>query len=335
MEDTNVLKSCALRIGACLLFALPLAAPAAAQEPETVEAPRYFGGHHFIPSTIVPDPFISTTFMSTTGFGKAINLVVPIYNLDGEKISEVSSNIGFMLLEFDYQQAISHRFALRAALSASARVGTSAEAILAEGISALYGYNIGGTASLVRKVNWQLSATADLRGNTLYSVAPLDFARAVANEVENGDTTGAVQAAEDTLLGKGDNLRILGGLRGAYTPAVWIGFTGFVEAGMGEKFENGSSNTSVVNFGASVSFDFNPLTGTPLGLLGTLRNESLSEKGDDQGGNALSYGFGLFYTGRRFFSLGLENTWSQLTQNDTDKKIEVAQARIVLRYDFR
>jgi len=48
-----------------------------------------------------------------------------------------------------------------------------------------------------------------------------------------------------------------------------------------------------------------------------------------------SYGFGIFYTGRRFFTLGLENTWSQISQHQTDKKIDVAQARIVLRYDFK
>jgi hypothetical protein len=311
-----------------------LVEPAAAQESDTAAAPRYFGGHQFIPSTIVPDPFISTTFMSTTGFGKAINLITPVYNVDGEQISEISSDIGFMVLGFDYQQALSHRVALHAALSASARVGTSPEAILSEGLSAIYGYSLGGMVNVVQKRNWQLSATADLRGNTLYSVAPLDFALAVVDNVENGDSTGAVQDAQDSLLASGDNLRVLGGVRGAYTPAPGIGFISFLEAGLGEKFEKGSDNTSVVNFGAAASFDFNPLTRTPVGLLATFRNESLSEKGDDVG-SVQSYGLGIFYTGRRFFTLGLENTWSQLSQHRTDKKIDVAQARIVLRYDFK
>jgi hypothetical protein len=324
-----------LAIGCLSLFSTTgLADQVMAQEAETNAAPRYFGEHLFIPSTIVPDPFISTTFVSTTGFGKAINLITPVYNLDGEQISEISSDIGFMLLEFNYQQALSRRFALRGALSASARVGTSAEAILSEGLSAVYGYSLGATFSVVQKQNWQLSATADLRGNTLYSVAPLDFARAVVDNVENGDSTGAVQDAQDSLLASGDNLRVLGGVRGAYTPSPWIGFIGFLEAGLGEKFEQGSDNTSVVNFGTAISFDFNPLTRTPVGLLATFRNESLSEKGDDVG-SVQSYGFGVFYTGRRFFTLGLENTWSQISQHQTDKKIDVAQARIVLRYDFR
>ena len=240
-----------------------------------------------------------------------------------------------MLLEFRYQHAIGHRFDVRAGGSASARVGTSPQSILAEGISALYGYELGGTASMVKKRNWQLSATVDLRSNKLYSVAPLDFARSVVNAIQAGDSTGAVQAGEDTLLSSGTNLRALGGVRAAYAPATWIGFTGFVESGLGQPFEEGRDNTSVVNFGGALSLDLNSLKSIPIGFLATFRRESLSEKGDDIGGSAVSSGFGIFYTGRRFFSMGLENTWQRIDQRSSDADINAVLARIVLRYDFR
>ena len=310
-------------------------APASAQEPSPDEAPRYFGGHQFIPSTIVPDPFISTTFTTTTGFGRAMGLKVPIFNLEDEQIGELEGNIGFMLLEFNFQQRLGSRFALRAGAVATARMGTTAEAILSEGISALYGYGIGGSANVVRKERWQLTLTADLRGNTLYAMSPLAFAQAVVEEIENGDSTGAVQSAQDTLLNSGDNLRVLGGLRGAYTPSEWIGFTAFVEGGLGERFSGTEDNTSVINYGGAVSFDLNPLTGKALGFLGTFRRESLGERGDDDIGDSESFGLGIFYTGRRFFSIGLENSWSQVRQLRAGSKIDVGQARIVMRYDFR
>ena len=306
----------------------------AAQEIESDEAPRYLGGHLFIPSAVVPDPFISTTFGSTTGFGQAVGLKVPIRNLDGEKIGELEGDIGFMLLEFGYQQKIAHNFALRAGALATARMGTSAEAILSEGISALYGYDLGASARLLRKRNWQVSANVSLRGNTLYTMSPLAFARAVVEAYQGGDSTGAVQTAQDSLLGTGTNLRVLGGLRGAYTPAEWIGFIGFVEGGMGERFQEGEDQTSVINVGGTISFDLNPLTRTPIGLLATFRSESLSERGDDTVGHSRSYGFGIFYTGRRFFSIGLDNTWSQISQLQADTKVDVVQGRFVLRYDF-
>lgn len=326
-----------LVVCACFLLGQTAAALAVAgeQEPFPGEASRYFGGHLFIPSTIVPDPFISTTFTSITGFGQALNLKVPIQNLNGDKIGELSGNIGFMMLEFDFQQAIGHRFDVRVGGTANARVGTSAQSILAEGISALYGYQLGGTASVLKKRNWQLSATVDLRSNTLYSISPIDFVRSVVNSIQAGDTTGAVGSGEDSLLSSGNNLRALGGVRAAYTPAPWIGFTGFVESGLGEPFEEGRKNTSVVNFGGSLSFDLNPLKRIPIGLLGTFRRESLSEKGEDFGGSAVATGFGIFYTGRRFFSMGIENTWQRVDQPNSDEAINAVMARIVLRYDFR
>jgi hypothetical protein len=305
-----------------------------AQEVEGDEAPRYLGGHLFIPSAVAPDPFISTTFGSTTGFGQAVGLKVPVRNLDGEKIGELEGDIGFMLLEFAYQQKIARNFALRAGALATARMGTSAEAILSEGISALYGYDLGASAKLWRKRNWQVTANVSLRGNTLYTMSPLGFARAVVEAYQAGDSTGAVQAAQDTLLGTGTNLRVLGGLRGAYTPADWIGFTGFVEGGLGEPFQDGRDETSVINLGGTIGFDLNPLTDTPIGLLATFRSESLSERGDDTIGHSRSYGFGIFYTGRRFFSIGLENTWSQISQLQADTKVDVVQGRFVIRYDF-
>jgi hypothetical protein len=321
--------------GWLLLLALTTlpAARAMGQEPEGREAPRYFGGHQFIPSTIVADPFVATSFTSTTGFGMAIGLEVPILNIDGEQIGELEGDIGFLLLEFGYQQRLNNWLALRANVSAAARVGTSTEAILAEGISAVYGYGLGGTASLWRKQSWQLSATADFRGNSLTGIAPLDFAAAVKHAVEAGDTA-AIEAAKDSLLSEADNMRVLGGLRGAYTPAPWIGFVGFVEAGLGERFEQGEDNTSVVNFGAAASFNLDPLARVPIGLLGSFRSESLSEKGEDIGGDVQSVGFGVFYTGRRFFSVGLEATWQRVDQRQSDKKVDVTQARLVLRYDF-
>jgi len=284
-------------------------------------------------STVVPDPFISTTFGTTTGFGKAVNLVVPIYDLHGVQIGETHSDIGFMQLEFNYQYAINRTVAVRADGNGSARVGTSATSILAEGISALYGYGLGASVGLVREARWQLSGTADLRANTLFGVSPLSFVRAVVKSAVAGDSANAVANAQDSLLTSGDNLRVLGGLRAAYTPAPWIGFTGFVEAGMGEKFQKGSSNTSVANFGATVGVDLRPLTPVPIGLQGAFRRESLNEKGDDIG-SSQTFGLGIFYTGRRFFSVGLENTWSRITQSATAEKIDAVQARIVLRYDF-
>lgn len=320
---------------ACALIALSagLARTVRADESASDPAPRDFGGHLFSPTTLVPDPFISTSFTTGTGAGSAVNLVVPLYNLQGEKIAETSSNIAFMHLAFEYQQAINHRVAVRAGLSGGGRLGTTTSSVLTEGVSALFGYGIGTSINLTRKPAWEIAATVDVRGNTLYGVSPLSFARAIVEGIAANDTSRAL-AAEDSLLEEGNNARFLGGVRGAYTPAPWIGFTGFLETGLGDKFTDDNDHIAVTNLGVAASFDLNPLKRIPVGLVGAFRNESLSEKNDDVG-SSQALCLSIFYTGRRFFALGLENTWNKIHQSQTDKKIDVAQTRFIMRYDFR
>ena len=312
---------------ALLVSVLAGAAQAAEQA-----SPRLLGGHLFLPSSVVPDPFIATSFQTATGGGAAMNIVTPLYNIKGEQIGEADSDIGFMSLGFDYQQRLSNRVDLRLSVDGSGRLGTSATSIVAEGLSAVYGYGFGTTVNLVKKTNWVLAATGDVRGNTLYGVSPLAFVQAAIDNAANGDS--ALADSQDSLLSKGDNSRFVGGLRGAYTPAPWIGFTGYLEAGVGKKFQGRDANTSVANFGATTSVDLNSLLHTALGVLLQYRHQSLNEKGENVG-RSDSYGFGLFYTGRQDFGIGLENTWAKLDQPRTDKQVNAVTARILLRYDFR
>jgi hypothetical protein len=319
-----------------LVLAAALVSPGRAQEPDSTNAPRFFGGHLFLPSMLVPDPFISTTFTSSTGFGKAINIKVPIENLQGAQVGELSGDVGFMLLEFDYQYAFNNRWALRVGASGGARSGTSVPALLAEGASAIYGYEFGGSVKLLRKRNWMVTGTADLRGNTLYGIAPLDFAKAVKNSVASGDTVGAISGAEDVLLSSTDNARLLAGLRGAYTPSAWIGFMAFVEAGTGDRFDQSSNSIGVANFGGAASIDLRNLKGhVPFGLQGAYRSETLSERSNDTSGGTSTAGLGILYTGRRFFSIGLENAWQQIHQPINGKEFSTIATRILMRYDFK
>jgi len=303
-----------------------------ARAQETGEAQRYFGGHQFIPSTLVPNPFEMTNLTSTTGFGTTLNLDVPVVKLDGEKVGEVTSNIAFMLLQFDYQHSIGDRYAVRGDVVATTRVGTSAAALLVEGLSALYGWGFGGSARLVTKPSWRLAATADVRSNNLFKMSPIGFVRELVTGVSNGDST-LVQAGEDSLLVSGNNIRLLGGLRGVYTPTPSLGFQGFFEAGMGDRFTGDTSKKTAINGGAGVSFDLNPLKGIPLGFLGSYRGEKISERGDDAG-TANTVGLGFFYTGRRYFSVGLENCWARIRQPGSSRKFDGYTARFVLSYDF-
>ena len=319
-----------------LAITVALVTPCRAQEPDSAYAPRFFGGHLFLPSILVPDPFISTSFTSSTGFGKAINITVPIENLQGQQVGELSGDVGFMLLEFGYQYAFNQRWAVRVGASGGARSGTTVPAILAEGASAIYGYEVGASVKLLRKRTWLVTGTADFRGNTLYGIAPLDFAKAVKQSVATGDTVGAISGAEDVLLSSTDNTRVLAGLRGAYAPSAWLGFMAFVEAGTGDRLDQSSNSIGVANFGGAASIDLRTMKGhIPFGLQGEYRSETLSERNNDTSGGTSTAGLGILYTGRRFFSIGLENSWQQIHQPINGKDFSTVATRILMRYDFK
>lgn len=244
----------------------------------------------------------------------------------------MTGDIAFLYLEFNYQKAFGRNFAVRAGASGGARAGTSPEAILAEGLSSIYGYELGGSAKIVQKRNWQLTGTLDLRSNTLYGVSPGAWVRSVIDQIQDGDSFSSTDT--DSLLSSGSNLRALAGLRAAWTPTPCLGISIFFESGLGERFEEGDKNLAVVNTGAAVDFDLNPLNGVPLGFVLSTRYESLSERGDDLGGHVQTLGLGIFYTGRRDFSVGLDNTWGKIARNNVEGNIDSYQGRFILRYDF-
>src|SRR5829696_3328814 len=187
---------------AAVLLTLP-AALAAQEEPENAPPPmdttgcrRCLSGHRFVVSSLVADPFVTTHFRSGLGGGFASGLSAPFRNLDGEVIDSVGGDIGFVTLDLEYQYAAWRWLGLRVGASVLARVGTSAQSLLASGASVLAGTSFGLTGRVWRGAS--------------------------------GEVTGAAQNA---LLSKTRQKRWTGGVRAAWTPAPWLGFTGVFEAG--------------------------------------------------------------------------------------------------------
>ena len=290
---------------------------------------RQLGGHTFVPSGLIADPFIGTYLRTTTGAGKALNLQLPLYNLEGEPLDTLSGDLAFFLLGLEYQQRLTKWLALRVGASGAARLGTDYLSMLAEGVSAIYGGEIGATFRLVEGRKYLLSAGAEARSNKLYSVSPLDFARDI---IENGLTDSAT-----ALLSKGTNWRLAGNLRGAYAFAPWIGAIGIFELGPATRVFADSTegrNTTQVSLGASVSADLLPITRVPIGFAASFLHQSMNDKTTDIGGKQNTSGLGVFYTGRPDLSLGLEITHQRLRQRNVDSSMDITQARLLLRYDF-
>jgi hypothetical protein len=300
--------------------------PVAAQERSNR---RTLAGHSFIASSLVSDPFVGTYIRTITGGGRALDLQVPVYNLDGDQIASLGGNIAYFLLGLGYQQQLAKWVALRVSVSGSARLGTNHISLLAEGATAVYGGTFGATFRLIEKRRFYFSATAEARSNSLYGVSPLTFAQKV---IESGGVDSTTQ-----LLSSGDNWRLVGGLRAAYAFAPWVGLTGLVEYGPAKRFfanEEGERNTRQLTMGGLASVDLRPGTGVPIGFTGSVRYQSEGDQGDDLASRQAILGLGVFYTGRRDLSLGLEASYQRLNQRDVETKINASQIRLILRYDF-
>lgn len=283
---------------------------------------RTLGKHTFLPSTLLGDPFAGTYVRNLTGGGSAVGLQVPKLNLDEEVLEYQDASIGFLTVGMEYQQSLTNWLALRAGFTGGARLGTSGVALLAEGVTAQFGATFGATAKLIRSDRFILSATADVLPGVAYQISILDYVKDV---IENGYENA------NSLVDESSPYRYRFGATTAYAVNPWLGLQG--TATVGPSRDQTDTTATEVRFGAGASIDFDPI-GPPIGvLLGYLYTDPV-QGGDVTGGAGLT-NVGIFYTGHKRFVVGLDMTFASANQSQGDKKLNVAQGRIVLRYDFK
>lgn len=122
---------------------------------------RCLNGFRFIPSSVVDEPFATTFFQNSTGGGTAANFTVPVRNLAGDTVTSLKGNVGFLLVDFDYQQAIARWLALRVSAGGIGRLGTSIPSLVATGVSAAFGAAFGATVPVWTRSNFLVSAVAN------------------------------------------------------------------------------------------------------------------------------------------------------------------------------
>ena len=286
---------------------------------------RCLAGHRYIPSSIINDVFAGTHFQNSTGGGMAINLQVPVRNLAGDTVSTLNGNIGFLLVDFEYQKSIKPWLALHAGVGGVGRIGTSIESLVASGVSAAFGWTVGAVAPVWRRPNLLVSAVGDVRRNNQYDVDPYGFAK-LLNDSGYIDAKGALLAAENVT-------RYSLGVRAAWTIAPWVGVVGVLEPGGAHATTSG--DRSLFTLGAMVDFDFNKRNSVPIGVSLAFRNQSGSGKTGNISGGYRTGELGVFYTGRSQFVVGGDFFWSRIAvDNPTVPDIDAIQFRILTRIDF-
>lgn len=287
---------------------------------------RTLNDHTFIPNSNTGDAFITTNFRSTTGFGSTVGLSLPLYRFDSTYVRDIDASLGYFILELQYQQAIAERFAVRVAFSGAIRSGTTAVALLSEGVNASYGVVLGASYQIAREKDWSLAVGADVAANSLILLTPYDWAKKLI-ESEGKDTT--AQLVSDV-----GRLNILGNARWAWTPSPAWGVQTLLGLGYSAASSESTEARLLGSFALSGEYDLQPEAEIPIGFQLTYKYSSSTGRDQEVGAAQSTYSAGIFYTGRRQFSVGLNTTYMQLNRAFGTEPIRAFIGNIILRYDF-
>lgn len=302
---------------AIVFFCVPLVAEA--------DDGRTLGGYRFIPSSLIGDAFVATYFRSGTGIAVASNVDTPILVIGGsppDTLLSLTGSLLFVLAEFEYQQVVHPRVAVRVMGGGGSRVGTSGQSILSQGVSALVSAGLGTTVALWRNERVLLSGVADLGYGNGLAINLVKFAEdLIVGEIENA-----------RLLTTEDVVRIDGGLRAAWAAKTWMGFNGVAQLG----YSNADARKEDLlwRVAGAASADFGQRGDTPVGLQLSVDIDKLKQRTANTDGAAVFVGLGVYYTGREDFSIGLEGNWGRLPLFDSDVVIHPVSWLLALRYYF-
>lgn len=308
---------------AAVLLSL-LAAPALAQEDE--KALPVLGGHNFLISAEVPDPFITSFIRNATGGGIAKDMQTLLTDSSGDTILNATGDLAFLNLGFEYQGALADWVAIRIGFEGAARIGTSLESLLGNGVSAVYGYFLGGTFRLVETQKIFLSATADLTGNTIYDVGLL---RLVQDAIDVGDIPDSSSVVET-----GTDKAAAGGLRLAWAASRLVGVRLNGAIGIADAFRKDQDTKFSFFGGAAVGFNFANTSNVPIGLLGFFKFANFNPGASDIVDSSTTTGLEIDYTGHQDFGLGLTLSWNSIETTRDRPSISTVSGTLNLRYFF-
>ncbi len=188
---------------------------------------------------------------------------------------------------------------LRAAVGTEAYIGNGTDAALTVGSSARVTAGLGAKGSLPVGETLRFAATFDATYGPVYSVL-------IAEGLLDAINSGRISAAE--FVQNYSTFTWTGGLVGSWAPWPFLGFTlngRFVvptKTGKASYAQNGIVGAAMADFDARPIWSW-----LPMGLSAAY---SVISPTSGNGVSALqTFGFGLYYTGRRDLGLGLQFEW--------------------------
>lgn len=295
------------------------------QNSEQIKLP-VLNNHRFVVNPYTSSPFIKTYFRNSLGGGAAMDLKVPIYIIDGDPLTGLRGDLTFLTLEFEYQYAVNNWLAVFGNVGMLSRFGTEAQALLAQGINATYGFELGWMFKLLETEKVFLSATANLWNQ---SGTVLNLYNFVQDIIDNGELR-----PENQLIYSKDYIQGGGGLRVAWAPSELLGVNGLSEFLFGESLDKNGTEI-FYNIAGSIDLDLNKVWSVPIGFaLGATINTFLSSNDSSVDENATSVFLRTSYTGRNDILISLDMTWNKMPISQPKQTLNGSTATISLEYYF-
>jgi len=286
------------------LFAVALFATALPGDASSSEAPlamgrRELGGHRFLASHLIEDPFSETSFgvNLAIGAGEALGPGLDLTTVPPTLLQE-SRWYGYTTLtqQLDFTARITENLSLRAGLVTGLRQGGS------EGAALVVGSNLGISGLLGVKGSVALGdgVRLSLSGQGMYGPRMnLLILQGIINAYQAGSFTAA------DLLQERDALSLAATAAAAWGPTPWLGFGLNLQYLHTESHDISGSTQDGLAGAGSVELDAWPLVDwLPVGGIFSYRRTGAAGSGGlaDQD----EWSWGLYYTGRRDLVLGIE-----------------------------
>lgn len=283
---------------------------------------RILGGHGYLPSIYVTDPWVASTFQNFTGGGVAVDLKTPFYNLDGEEIFVLNGDLFYASLGLGFQQRLGNDWAVGLKFNAKVRTGTNAQTLVAEGANVDRNMDLwvkyrvwrGEKSQFTAGLNWDYSKT--------FVIDPLGFARAVADG-EDVDTAPLLEEVKNWTA------RLALNYAHAFSPTFAFRANG--DFGMFEVPNTTDVAKATSRLGLLFEADLNPKVNFPIGF--TLGYTHGFPDYDPAAGLSGAL-FGIWFTGQEAFIVGVETGFMTLPVQDSDEKLDAVFGLFTISYFF-
>jgi hypothetical protein len=303
-----------------VLLAAVAAAPVHAQDQGRRPV---LGGHRFVWNPLTETPFAQTHVRNLTGGGKFTGVeFVPEIDLgDGRVLAPIRGDLLFAELEFEYMHRVQPWLGVWARLGGIARVGTDTGALLAQGVTAIFGYDIGWLFRLYHNDRFILSGIAAVSDDGVTDVNLLRWVRGVIAE------TG------DPLVSAGPRLRGRTGLRAGWGINESWGMQFKSELGYGESTVLGSDLEWLWDHAVSLSYDLYPAKDIPLGFTLSGASRSSPREGGRPGVRSRDFALRTAFTASGSYLIALDTSWNGLDLADGDS-VGLVRAGLALQLFF-